>query len=430
MAIRLAIVGCGGMGHRHVRGLQELQTAGLAALELVAACDPVHANALSLADEAERRLGARPAIVASLPELADHAVAAVDITSSPRSHHELAVAALQRGWHVLIEKPLGVTVAACAQIHAAAQTAAAVLSVAENYRRDPLNRLAKALLDAGVIGTPRLFLQHSVGGGDRMAISLWRHRRDDSGILLDAGVHYTDMMEYLLGEIDSVFAATRLHEPIRRNPAAAAAGDGDGDDKRGAIDPGGAYAQFQAAMPAQFEATAEDALYATLSFKSGAVGQLVEDHAGHGEAVWARSIHGSLGSMRLPGDRSGAGIVVDLTDGQRIEGEALLARVPDFTLDPATARLFGSERLSGYANTFATVDAKLLATEYAEFARAIEHGDPVEIGSAEGMRAVACCYALLESGATQAPVAIADALNGRAATYQRQLDQSLGLVPR
>ncbi len=52
MASRLAIVGCGGMGHRHLSGLAELERAGLCQFELVGACDPVRANAESLADQA------------------------------------------------------------------------------------------------------------------------------------------------------------------------------------------------------------------------------------------------------------------------------------------------------------------------------------------------------------------------------------------
>ena len=58
------------------------------------------------------------------------------------------------------------------------------LSVAENYRRDPINRLAKALLDAGAIGAPRLMLHNTIGGSNRMLISVWRHQKDASVVLL------------------------------------------------------------------------------------------------------------------------------------------------------------------------------------------------------------------------------------------------------
>ena len=66
---------------------------------------------------------------------------------------------MERGWHAMCEKPMGLTARASKQMIAKAQETGCVLSVAENYRRDPVNRLAKALLSAGVIGRPRLMQQ-------------------------------------------------------------------------------------------------------------------------------------------------------------------------------------------------------------------------------------------------------------------------------
>ena len=94
--IPLAIVGCGGMGHRHLFGLAELQRAGLSPFDLVAACDPVEANAVSLAGEAERLQGSRPAVVADLDGVASAGAVALDVTTSPRSHHAIACDAFGR----------------------------------------------------------------------------------------------------------------------------------------------------------------------------------------------------------------------------------------------------------------------------------------------------------------------------------------------
>ena len=218
--IRLAIVGCGGMGHRHMYGLAELHRVGWTRFDLVGACDPVLANAESLAEQAEERFGQKPAVVGSLEELAEVGVDAVDVTTTPPYHHTVAIETLERGWHTMVEKPMGLTVRACNLMRRAADASDAILSVAENYRRDPINRLAKALLNAEVIGTPRFLIHQAIGGTNRMTISVWRHQKDQSGVLLDVGVHYADMIEYLLGEVDTVYAQTRLHEPIRYNAAA------------------------------------------------------------------------------------------------------------------------------------------------------------------------------------------------------------------
>ena len=51
-----------------------------------------------------------------------------------------------------------------------------------------------------------------------MLISVWRHQKDQSGILLDVGVHHSDMMEYLLGDIETVYAKTDSMSPSARIP--------------------------------------------------------------------------------------------------------------------------------------------------------------------------------------------------------------------
>jgi predicted dehydrogenase len=416
--IRLAIIGCGGMGHRHLYGLTELHQAGLSQFELVGVCDPVRANAESLADQAAERFGHRPTVTTDLEALAGLQVEAVDITTTPPFHHSLGVEALQRGWHAMLEKPMGLTVKACNLIRQAARESDRVLSVAENYRRDPINRLAKALLEAGAIGQPRLLMQQSIGGRNLMVISVWRHQKNQSGVLLDVGVHYTDMMEYLLGEVTTVYAQTRLHEPIRLNPVA--------EGQAPTSNPAGVYGRWQKEMPAQFEATAEDAAYATLTFKSGAVGHYLEDHAGHGQNVWLRHIYGSAGSMALPNDRSGGVISLNLA-GKELSGEALLQLVPDFRLDQATATLFGGERLWRYEFPFAETDRKIIAIEYADFAGAILGERPVEVGVDQGARAVAVSYAMLESGRLGQPLTVEAVLNEEVDGYQQDINESLGL---
>ena len=417
--IRLAIVGCGGMGHRHLYGLAELHRVGWERFELVGACDPVRDNAESLADQAATHFGERPTVVGDLDGLAALNVEAVDVTTTPRYHHTVAVETLERGWHTMVEKPMGLTVRACNLIAHAAEGSNAILSVAENYRRDPINRLAKALIDAGIIGTPRFLIHHAIGGGDRMLISVWRHQKDQSGVLLDVGVHHSDMMEYLLGDIETVYAKTRLHEPIRKNPAA---GGGEAGSN-----PGGVYGRWQVEMPAEFEATAEDAAYATLTFKNGAVGQYIEDHAGRGQGVWSRQVYGSRGSMSLPGDRSGGNIVLNIDGESPIDDERILEYVPDFRLDAVTSDLWGGDRLWRYEFPFPETDRKIIAIEYGDFAQAIAGEHQVEVDAAQGTRSVAVSYGILESGEIGRIVTLDEMLAEQVDDYQSEINDSLGI---
>ncbi|MCB0142917.1 MAG: Gfo/Idh/MocA family oxidoreductase [Caldilineaceae bacterium] len=418
--LRLAIVGCGGMGHRHLYGLAELHRAGLSRFELVGACDPVQDNAESLAQQASDLLGVRPTVVSNMAGLEALDVQAVDITTTPRYHHALGVEALERGWHAMIEKPVGLTVRAANVIQAAAAKTNRIVSVAENYRRDPINRLGKALLDAGAIGAPRFMIHNTAGGGNQMLISVWRHMKDQSGVLLDVGVHFADIMEYYMGPISSVYAQTRLHEPIRHNPAGA------GETPQSS--PAGVYAKWQKQMPADFEVTAEDAVYATINFASGATGQYLEDHAAYGQGIWTRQIYGAAGSMNLPNDRTGKLITLAQAGKDPISDERLLDLVPDFRLNRATAALFGGDRLWRYDFPFEETDRKLIAVEYDDLAGAILGEHPIDVSLEQGTRSVAVSYAMLESGVNGRPVTIDEMLNENVTAYQDEIDQGMGLI--
>jgi predicted dehydrogenase len=253
-----------------------------------------------------------------------------------------------------------------------------------------------------------------------MLISVWRHQKNSSGILLDVGVHFADIMEYFLGPALCAYAQTRLHEPIRHNPVA-------GKDPVEKRSPAGVYERWQKHMPAQFEATAEDAAYATILFESGAVAQYIEDHAARGQGLWQRAIYGSRGSVNLPGDRTGRRLQLFLENREPVDDQRLLELVPDFRLDEATAALFGGDRLYEYHLQFDQIDRKLIAVEYWEFGRAILQGRAPEVGAEQGARAVALSYALLESQVAGRAVSVEEVLEDRLNAYQAEINASLGL---
>jgi predicted dehydrogenase len=67
-------------------------------------------------------------------------------TTDSGSHHLVAGELLDLGLHTLCEKQLALTIRGCCRV-IAAERSSKVLSVAENYRRDPMNRIVRALLD-------------------------------------------------------------------------------------------------------------------------------------------------------------------------------------------------------------------------------------------------------------------------------------------
>jgi predicted dehydrogenase len=147
--VRLSIVGCGGIGRRHLAGLAELARFEHQTTELVAVCDLIERNATDLADEASALLGSRPGVFLDLATMVQETegLEAAACTTDSGSHHLVASELLDLGLHTLCEKPLALTVRGCNRIIAAAQRSGKVLSVAEYFRRDPINRLVRALLD-------------------------------------------------------------------------------------------------------------------------------------------------------------------------------------------------------------------------------------------------------------------------------------------
>jgi predicted dehydrogenase len=411
----LAIVGCGGMGGRHLLGLKELYDSDMCNVELVAACDLRQDNAEHLADEAERLLGARPAVFANMADMVQEVpeVQAVDITTDARAHHIVGSAAFDLGLHVLCEKPLALTVRGANRILAAQERAGKVLSVAENYRRDPMSRLTRALIDGGVIGTPYLFLDISSGSGNRIVITPWRHQKNMGGMLLDGGVHNADMMLYYMGDVRQIFGEIRLWETTREKT------------RGGGVS--GFYERWAAEMPDSITATAEDTLVSVVSFSSGTMGQWTQSYAGHGRGFGARQIFGSLGSLIPGGTRNGISPVVHLDEQGEITGDALLELVPDFHLDEITAHLFGGERLSAYNMPFPDADRKLLAIEFYELANCVQSGRTPEVDGLMGRRAMALCYASFESSVQNRPVTLDEVEAETVGAYEAEINADLGI---
>ena len=372
MAIALALVGCGGMGRRHVLGMGKLKAAGRLAFDLTAVCDVLPDNARAAADRAEEVLGRRPQIFTDFEALMQNrSVEAIIVTTTPETHAEIALRAFAAGIDVMVEKPIALTVPDGLRLVAGARAAGRKLAVAENYRRDPINRLAKALVDSGAVGRPFLATQATSSSGEFVIITPWRHRRDRGGIVIDMGVHYTDLLEYYLGPIDSVFGMNSIVDTER-------------------ID----------ALGARHPADAEDLSVGVMRFRSGAIANWSLSLAGRGEPSFTRALYGKGGSLAIPSDRSGKALSVF----QRRAGadvpvpeDELLRLAPDFALDATTAALFGGERLTSYDLPWTDIDANLLGIEQADFAEAIASNREPEVSGEQGLRSLALVVGLLES---------------------------------
>ena len=401
------------MGLRHVLGYAALVGTGLSNIDLVAVCDLRPEQAARAADAAEARLGRRPRIHAAMQDaISDSAIAAFDVVTDVASHVPVVVPALEAGRPVLCEKPLGLTVRACKAMINAAARSGTILATAENYRRDPPNRLAKAAIDAGLLGQLHLMTQFSVGGDDKIIITPWRHLKDRGAIGMDMGVHYTDIIQYYLGEFESVQGSGFIAEPMRH--------------RRMEPDAKLRPPPDAAAMPDAIEATGEDSVVATFRMKSGVLAQLSYVPSGPGKRWYQRSLHGRLGSLEIPRDRTGGAPVLRRADGV-LSGRALLAELPDFALDAVSARLFGADAVE-YEIPFATADAGHIAIELHDFAAAVLGNGAPEVDGTGGLTAVAALLGAYESGRLGRAVTMDEMLSGRVSAYQDELDHAMGLL--
>lgn len=392
MTIPLAIAGCGVMGRRHLLGLQKLRHIDRLRFALVAVCDPVAANAEAMADLAGDLLGKRPAVFAD-PSALPAEVRALDIATSPDTHARIGHEALAAGRDLLVEKPITLTIAEGRALVAAA--GGRTLAVAENYRRDPINRLAKALLQAGAIGRPFLAVQSSSGWGEQVIITPWRHLKQSCGIAVDMGVHYADILEYLLGPITTLAGIGAVVDAERKGT------DG-----------------------TMFPADAEDLTVGIARFASGALASWTLNVAGRGESHFARVVYGTRGSLAIPNDRTGAPLKLTVRENgqdRAVPDDELLALVPEFRLDPVTAALFGGERLTSYQMPWADTDANLLAIEFDDFAGAVLDGRKPEVDGADGLRSLAIAYGFLESDRLGRFVSVDDLLTSDDLPYQAEI---------
>ena len=128
--IPLCLIGCGGMGHRHILAYKELEESGIGNIELMAVCDLNPQNADLGRREIERLFGRTPLVFTDIDEVVKHPdIAAVDIVTDPSVHHQVAVPVLEAGKHVLCEKPLGITIRACKAMIDAAEEAFGKLDI-------------------------------------------------------------------------------------------------------------------------------------------------------------------------------------------------------------------------------------------------------------------------------------------------------------
>jgi predicted dehydrogenase len=304
-------------------------------------------------------------------------------------HHQIAEFAFAAGKHVLSQKPLAVTMEGARRMCGQAEAAGVTFGVFENLRFDQgVRHQHWAFSDDGPAGELQIAVMGNIGtwwAPDLIvAETPWRHELvQGGGMALDLGPHFFDMIRYIGGgEIVSVTAQTQVVEPTRYLLR---------DGER--VDP--------------VSCDADDTFYAHFELESGAAGTMFGSWSGHGANTVLGDgpvFYGSKG--RVTGDR------IQL-DGQEEQSLASLYEAN------ASAEMKERHFPLGLTNDF--------ALSQLDWIRAIEDGAQPECSGAEGLRDLACAYAVVESDLAGREVSVAEVESGELREYQKPIDAKFGL---
>ena len=413
--VRLGIVGAARILPAHLRGMKRLLDANLAPFRITAiAARRIEDAAMfrlrgegpppraPVATNERDPLGA-PHLYASdlhpdtLPEiyddwrtmLDDDVVDAVLILVPVGMHHSVALDCLAAGKHVLVEKPLAISVRAGQAIVDEAARRGLVAGVAEGVRYAESVRASRWVIDQGMIGALQIWLSGGIGGDwspDRIvARTPWRHQKlhAGGGGAIDIGVHLFHQIRYLMGPVEEVSAYAKTLEPERLER------DGTG------------------AVTNRVTNDVEDVFLANLRFENGAIGTTFWSWGGHGEPTGLSAdpaIYGSRGCLK------GGEVVLD--SGFRGRASELFVR-------GAPPDLRRGYFPGGISDPF--------ALEMLDFLTAITAKRSMEASATEGVLDLATAFTVLESATANQPVSVSNVLDGSVARYQEEINDHYGI---
>jgi len=200
--IRFGQIGVNGIGATHRGAIDKIEEA-----QLVACCDIVEA-AKQVADE--RGI---PFYTDYRELVARDDVDVVSVCTPHYLHAPMALAALEAGKHVLVEKPIAIAVSEADAMIAAAEANDRLLGVAHQSCTSPTNQLLKRTVESGVLGPLRHAAHISCGlrTNAYYATGAWRGtwKYEGGGVLINQKVHDMHTLSWLLGRPTSVYARIR-----------------------------------------------------------------------------------------------------------------------------------------------------------------------------------------------------------------------------
>jgi len=348
MTKKFGIIGCGMIAGFHAKAIQA------AGGTLVACFDTRPEAADRLAGQYP---GCKPYHDLKL-FLADTNIDIVTIGTPSGAHLDPAVSAAEAGKHIIVEKPLEVTLERCDKIIAACQKNNVQLATIFHSRFHDSSLMLKSAVDAGRFG--RLTLGDAIVKWYRTQeyydSGAWRGtwELDGGGALMNQAIHSVDLLTWLMGPVVEVTAHTALlaHDRIE----------------------------------------VEDTAVAALKFANGALGTIVGTTASYPGYLKRVEISGSSGSAILEEEDITRWDFAESLPSDAAVQEAMANRKSSGggAADPAAISYAGHAKL--FANMIAAIDGK----------------EKLVVDGPEGCRSVAIILAIYESAKTGKTISVAD----------------------
>lgn len=218
--VNIGLVGCGNVAKQHIKAIKEIEDANI-----VAVCSR---------NEIKSRLFAKehniPIIYTDFHSmLCDKNIDLLDILTPSGLHANMVVEAARFGKHVIVEKPMDITLEKADLMIEASREYGVKLSVILQHRFDPATEVIKKAIWAGKFGRLILADAHIKWSRNQEYYDNdeWRGtwNLDGGGVLMNQGIHTLDLLLYFMGDIDDVCAYydTLAHDRIEVEDVATAA---------------------------------------------------------------------------------------------------------------------------------------------------------------------------------------------------------------
>jgi UDP-N-acetyl-2-amino-2-deoxyglucuronate dehydrogenase len=195
--VNFAIVGCGRIAERHAEHISKRG-------QLVAVCDVVQDKVQQLANT----YGAR-AYTSYVDMLAHETSIDVIAICSPNGlHAQHTIDGLKAGFHVICEKPMGLSVKECGEMIQAAERANKRLFAIKQNRYNPPVAAVKEIIDTGKLGkVTSIQLSCFWNRNTDYYANSWKGTKDlDGGTLFTQFSHFVDLLYWLIGDVEEVAA--------------------------------------------------------------------------------------------------------------------------------------------------------------------------------------------------------------------------------